>query len=102
MSLPRRIVCAAMLMDDGLIVTGIRHYSPEMRATLRRIYGSGLKVFGVWLKKPYWFRVKAQGFVDTHGTFVPRKEAWLTAEANAQIRPHSSLVRGTLYSEDLY
>lgn len=31
MSSPR-IVCAAMRMDDGLIVTGVRHYSPDMRA----------------------------------------------------------------------
>lgn len=33
-----RIVCAAMLMDDGVIVTGVRHYSPEMRVVLRKMY----------------------------------------------------------------
>lgn len=38
--IPRRIVCAAMKMKDGSLVLGIRHYSPEMRETLRRIYGS--------------------------------------------------------------
>lgn len=36
MSFPR-IVSAAMLMRDGLIVPGVRHYSPDMRAVLFRL-----------------------------------------------------------------
>lgn len=84
------IVCAAMLMDDDLIVTGIRHFSPEMRKTLHRIYGDG-----------YHLRVKEQGFVDTHGAFLSREAAWMIAEAQGQIREQVSSP-GTLYSECLY
>jgi hypothetical protein len=90
-----------MLMDDGLIVTGVRHLSPDMRATLRRIYGSGIKVFGVWLKKPYWLRIEEQGFIDTHGNFLDREAAWARAELTGQIREQVS-IPGTLYSENLY
>lgn len=85
-----RIVCAAMLMDDGLIVTGVRHYSPDMRATLHRIYGEG-----------YHRRVSEQGFIDTGGNFLGRIHAWYRAELTGQIREQVS-VPGELYSENLY
>lgn len=41
-----------MLMDDGHIVTGVRHFSPDMRATLRRLYPRNwfMRLFG--RKKP--------------------------------------------------
>lgn len=100
-TVPRRIVCAAMLMDDGHIVTGVRHFSPDMRTTLKRMYGSGIKVFGVWIRKPYHLRVKDDGFIDTHGNFLDRKTAWKHAEANGQILRAVSC-SGTLYSENLY
>ena len=85
-----RIVSAAMLMDDGLIVVGVRHFSPDMRATLRRIYGDG-----------YHRRVKEQGFIDIRGAFLDRTEAWKRAEATGQIREHVSSP-GALFSENLY
>lgn len=84
------LVSAAMLMKDGLIVPGVRHYSPDMRAVLRRIYGEG-----------YHLQVKEQGFIDTKGNFVGREEGWKRAEALGQIRRHVSSP-GTLYSENLY
>lgn len=40
-NLPPRIVSAAMLMKDGLIVPGVRHYSKDMRNVLEMIYGKG-------------------------------------------------------------
>lgn len=85
-----RLVCAAMLMDDGLIVTGVRHFSPDMRTTLDRIYGDG-----------YHLRVKEQGFIDAKGNFLNRKEAKKRALTCGQIlRPlHDS---EDLYSENLY
>lgn len=85
-----RLVSAAMLMDDGLIVAGVRHFSPDMRATLHRIYGDG-----------YQRRVKEQGFIDTRGNFLTRAEAWQVATEHKQIRRAVS-TPGTLYSENLY
>jgi hypothetical protein len=87
---PHRIVSAAMKMSDGLIVPGVRHYSPEMRSVLYRIYGAG-----------YHRQVVAQGFIDTHGNFLERDTAWKVAETTGQIREQVS-VPGTLYSENLY
>lgn len=84
------VVCAAMLMDDGHIVTGVRHYSPEMRETLRRSYGEG-----------YHRRVTLQGFVDQQGNFLNRLTAWKVAEAAGQIRREVGTC-GVLYSENLY
>jgi hypothetical protein len=86
----RRIVSAAMLMDDGLIVPGVRHFSMEMRAVLHRIYGDG-----------YHLRVKQQGFVDTHGNFLGREEAWKRANQTGQILRDCGTT-GELFSENLY
>lgn len=85
-----RLVSAAMLMDDGLIVAGVRHFSPDMRATLHRIYGDG-----------YHRRVKEQGFIDIRGKFLDRSAAWKRAETTEQILKQVS-TPGTLYSENLY
>lgn len=110
-----RVVCAAMLMDDGLIVTGVRHFSPDMRATLRRIYGSGFKLFGRWLRKPYHMRVKEQGFIDARYNFLTREQAWEIADKQGQIFTYDPSGNGrliplsanqgtieTLFSENLY
>ena len=86
-----RVVCAAMKMKDGLIVTGTRHYSPEMREVLKRLYPD----------KKYNLEVAEQGFIDTQGNFLNRKEAWELAEKNGQILYQVS-TPGTLYSENLY
>lgn len=87
---PGLIVSAAILMDDGLVVSGARHYSPDMRAVLQRIYGND-----------YHLRETEQGFIDSFGRFLSRETAWLIAEANGQIRRQVSSP-GTLYSENLY
>lgn len=86
----RRIVCAAMLMNDGLIVPGARHLSPDMRLVLHRVYGDN-----------YYLRIVEQGFIDTLGTFLNRKDAWKRAELTRQIVAQVS-TPGTLYSENLY
>jgi len=87
---PPLIVCAAMLMEDGLVVPGIRHYSPDMRTALFGLYGVG-----------YHLKVKEQGFVDNRGQFLNREDAWKVAEENGQIRYEVSRP-GTLFSENLY
>lgn len=97
----RRIVSAAMLMHDGAIITGIRHFSPEMRATLKRCYGAGLRIFGRWWIKPYHLHVKEQGFVDQFGVFLNREDAWVVAEQAGQILRRVA-TPGELYSENLY
>lgn len=97
---PFKIVSAAMLMDDGLVVPGVRHFSPDMRAVLRRMYGSGIKVFGVWIRKPYHLRVCQQGFVDSSGRFLNRREARKVALECGQVDILES--SSFLYSEDLY
>ena len=99
---PPRIVSAAMLMDDGTIVPGVRHFSPDMRANLRRIYGNGLRLFGRWVRKPYHLRVKEQGFIDARGNFLSREDAWRVAKLHGQLRLGLRATVGTLFSEDLY
>lgn len=84
------IVCAAMQMDDDHIITGVRHFSPDMRATMLKAYGEG-----------YHLRVKEQGFIDQYGHFLDRRSAWKVAESMGQIRRIVS-EPGTLYSENLY
>ncbi len=101
-----RIVSAAMLMEDGLIVPGVRHFSPDMRAVLKRIYGEG-----------YHLKVKEQGFIDSKGSFLSREAAWKIADGLGQIRIYHprgpeygpSILRaagegdeGDLFSENLY
>ena len=86
-----RIVAAAMRMKDSSIVVGIRHFSPDMRAIMKRAYG----------EKDYHLQVAEQGFVDQYGAFYDREAAWIVAEREGQIREQVS-VPGTLYSENLY
>lgn len=88
------VVSAAMLMEDGLIVPGVRHFSPDMRAVLHRIYGDG-----------YHLRVREQGFIDAKGTFLSREAAYSRADALNQIKHRcggDEANGGTLYSENLY
>jgi hypothetical protein len=86
------IVCAAMMMKDGLILSGVRHFSPDMRETGRRIYGDNFK-----------YQVEKQGFINQFGEFLSREEAWAVAEKNGQIRKLCyDGQTGILYSENLY
>lgn len=93
-----------MLMEDGLIVPGVRHFSPEMRIVLHRIYGEG-----------YHKRVKEQGFIDTRGNFLSRNDAWIRADIHGQIclydpsgkgrlipQPANQGTVSMLFSENLY
>ncbi len=79
-----------MLMEDGDVVVGIRHFSPEMRKIMLKAYG-----------EKYHLKVKQQGFVDQMGVFLSREDAWKIAEERGQIRRQVS-TPGTLYIENLY
>lgn len=90
-----RIVCAANLVcggpSDGLIVLGVRHYCPVMRAQIQAMNLVGVKMI--------------QGFVDNRGTWYSRQAAWVVAEAAGQIYRRcggDASDGGTLYSENLY
>jgi hypothetical protein len=87
---PEYIVCAAMLMHDDAVITGVRHFSPDMRATIQRIYGNKGHL-----------KVVEQGFITQYGRFVDRKEAAdIVRETKQHIR--ADHYPKTLFSEDLY
>ncbi|RSK75882.1 hypothetical protein EJ774_23675 [Pandoraea apista] len=86
----RRIVCAANRKRfTGEIVLGIRHWDAFMRRDMFDSEGDPVD----------------QGFVDQHGRFLSRTEAWKVAKAAGQIirRCGGDEADGsTLYSENLY
>lgn len=89
----KRIVCAANRCNKtGQVILGIRHYDVFMRDQIAN--ARGFKDAGA-----------EQGFVDQHGTFVTRTEAWDIANAAGQIIRRvggDEMNGGTLYSENLY
>ena len=92
----RRVVCAAIRAEDGDIIVGIRHYSPDMRAQINSRFDGG---------KFLCRGGDEQGFVDQFGTYMTRQEAWIVAQSNGQIIQKvdgNEANGGTLYSENLY
>lgn len=87
----RRIVCAAVKLDDDSIIVGVRHFSLDMRATMRKLYGP-----------QYHTKVVEQGFIDNKGGFLSRKEAWEVAILENQIIRRTGGDGSELYSENLY
>ena len=94
----RRVVCAAVRSRDGQVLLGIRHYSEDMHTQIAmRMDGSQFK----------HRRDEDQGFVDQHGVFMDRIEAYKVAENAGQIyRPgrvgQTPDGEFRLYSEALY
>lgn len=82
------IVCAAAINEEGLVIASVRHgdelfYNAQVDPS----------------EKHYW----NQGFLTNRFSFVTRKEAWIIAERQKQIRnvlPCDDARR--LYSENLY
>lgn len=102
MTTPRRVVCAAIRAVDGSLLLGIRHYSEDMHRQIeQRLDGDKFK-----------HRLDDdQGFVDQHGRFMDRFEAYRTAARAAQILypekcgegiDDHGLLLPKLYSEGLY
>jgi hypothetical protein len=87
----RRVSCAAIKCDDGTVVTGARHYSPDMRRLMERIYGEG-----------YWKHEAEQGFVDNRGDFLTREQAFVLARESGQCPHLPADGVACLFSEDLY
>lgn len=88
----RRVVCAAIRAEDGDIIVGIRHYSPDMQAQINSRFDGGK-----FLRR----RRDEQGFVDQWGVYMTRTEAWEVAKRQNQIIRNIG-VEGELYSEHLY
>lgn len=98
----RRIVCAALLGRHGKVLVGIRHYSADMHEQLD--YRADRQQF---MNLPD----ENQGFVDQHGNFISRADAYKLANAAGQIVHPDRCGRGLdeegnevmkLYSEGLY
>jgi hypothetical protein len=85
----RRIVCAACLGEDGLMVIGPRHWDMVMHEQNKLI---GINA-----------HTAEQGFIDQRGVFLNREEAFEVATAAGQIRQKTGKPDSTeLFSEDLY
>lgn len=93
----RRIVCAAIRANDGDLLLGIRHYSRDMhhQISARRDGDKFLRRLD-----------EDQGFVDQHGNWLSREEAYEVAMAAGQIAHPGSCGAGLngpkLYTEGLY
>lgn len=96
----QRIVCAANKYEingEVIIILGARHFDQRMVQQINRLPPD--------IKDRLTKSTDCQGFIDQHGKFLTRTEAWKIAEANGQIRHRvggDSANGGTLYSENLY
>lgn len=94
----RRIVCAANRYYGTVIVAGARHCDSVMRTVTP------------YLTDPYSGDNVEQGFINTWGEFLDRKDAWLVACYNDQIMRlvgnqdinHEGIYGTELFSENLY
>jgi hypothetical protein len=101
---PRLVVCAAIKHDwTGIVVCGVRHGNCLNAAIAYKL--DDCHLVEIW----------ECGFVDQHGVFMSRAEAWTVADAAGQIRRSVSFERnydsqrkpgvgdkGLLFSENLY
>lgn len=90
-------MCAAIRSEDGKLLLGIRHYSADMHRQIesRMDRHKFVRRLG-----------EDQGFVDQHGVYMSREEAYKVAFAAGQIlypdRCGNGLDGPKLYSEGLY
>lgn len=93
----RRVVCAAIRAADGELLLGIRHYSKDMHRQMELREDR---------HKFQHRHDEDQGFVDQHGVYMSRLEAYKVAGVAGQINyPEAcglSLDGPHLYSEGLY
>lgn len=83
------VVCAANRDQYGTIVAGARHYDNVMRGVLNT--SPRISIHDM-----------EQGFIDQFGNFLTRREAWVIALENNQIRRLLGSPDGILFSEHLY
>lgn len=85
----RRVVCAANLYGNGVMLVGPRHFDATMRDQFRR--------FKLTPGAPH-----VQGFIDQWGDFMTREEALQVAREQGQIRHRCGGDEAELFSENLY
>lgn len=86
----QRVVCAANRNTvTNQIICGARHFDQIMH---HQMEASG---------RDDW-RYSEQGFIDQHGKFLTREQAWEVAEKSGQILFCQDWLRGSLHSEHLY
>jgi len=91
------IVCAANKLSDGRLLIGARHWDDHMQ---KQMYDKTHNDLDIELNL---IQCEQQGFVDQFGKFYNRKDAWILAEKNGQIRFTGPGYSGPdLYSENLY
>ena len=88
----RRVVCAANRYPNGVIITGARHWDKIMHQTVRLMRLEGEAFDGK----------EEQGFIDTHGEFLTREQAWIVAFHAKQIIRRCGGDGKKLFSENLY
>jgi hypothetical protein len=89
-----RIVSAAVKLKTGRVLMCVRHMDQVLHKAI------GVKLGTVEHKAALIGAI--QGFVDTDGHFLDRREAWEVAAAAGQIVNDPNWQAGTLHSEHLY
>lgn len=85
----RRVVCAALLYPDNVLIIGPRHFDKTMHSLIYRLPES------IREQNP------EQGFIDQHGVYMDRFEALSVAVAAKQLI-RKTTPEDRLFSEDLY
>lgn len=93
----RRVVCAAIRAADGAVLLGIRHYSQDMHRQIEARHDG---------HKFMHRHDPDQGFVDQHGVYMTREEAFQVAWQAGQVLYPGMCGEGLegpkLYTEGLY
>lgn len=96
MDYQRRVVCSANLCPKtGHMILGARRWDESMHVHYELFKRAGYTDVNF----------EEQGFIDQHGVFMDRQEAWKVAEAAGQIIRRvggDTMDGGTLFSENLY
>lgn len=106
-----RIVCAAVRHRDGRIVCGPRHFDATMWQQIMNLTPAQweeVKVRTVThpaeqppVSATGWYGAD-EGFIDQHGKFLTREQAWRVADFAGQIIGDRGWQNGRLHSEHLY
>lgn len=99
-----RIVCAANSAVGSPLILGPRHWDETMHRTYQSLKASHdfeKEQLGLTMEFPET-HVFTQGFIDKHGDFKTRQQAWHIALAAGQIIRKVGGPEGTLFSEHLY
>jgi hypothetical protein len=95
---PPRIVCAAIRRKDGCIVCGPRHFDHTMWKQIQGV--AALPDCPSEIAKTW--QGAEEGFIDQHGNFWNRRDAWGIADKNGQIIRDRKWCEWNLHSEHLY